>query len=75
LNFLAIDLRVLIIGKTSKQKPSAQLVKSIQWIHWDAFVGAHSAIRFGATFIRPVFVTVVSVLAIKLAYEAWFVNL
>ncbi|MFA0645584.1 sulfite exporter TauE/SafE family protein [Vibrio cyclitrophicus] len=40
-----------------------------------AFVGAHSAIRFGATFIRPVFVTVVSVLAIKLAYEAWFVSL
>jgi uncharacterized membrane protein YfcA len=38
-----------------------------------AFVGAHSAIRFGATFIRPVFVTVVSVLAIKLAYDAWFV--
>lgn len=40
-----------------------------------AFVGAHSAIRFGAKFIRPVFVTVVSVLAIKLAYEAWFVTL
>ena len=40
-----------------------------------AFVGAHSAIRFGAKFIRPVFVTVVSVLAVKLAYEAWFVNL
>lgn len=40
-----------------------------------AFVGAHSAIRFGATFIRPVFVTVVSILAVKLAYEAWFVSL
>ncbi|MFA0569722.1 TSUP family transporter [Vibrio kagoshimensis] len=40
-----------------------------------AFVGAHSAIRFGAKFIRPVFVTVVSILAIKLAYEAWFVTL
>ncbi|MDA0147269.1 sulfite exporter TauE/SafE family protein [Vibrio sp. LaRot3] len=40
-----------------------------------AFVGAHSAIRFGAKFIRPVFVTVVSVLAVKLAYDAWFVNL
>ncbi|WP_047045245.1 sulfite exporter TauE/SafE family protein [Vibrio mexicanus] len=40
-----------------------------------AFVGAHSAIRFGAKFIRPVFVTVVSVLAVKLAYEAWFVSL
>lgn len=38
-----------------------------------AFVGAHSAIRFGAKFIRPVFVTVVSILAIKLAYDAWFV--
>ena len=40
-----------------------------------AFVGAHSAIRFGAKFIRPVFVTVVSILAVKLAYEAWFVSL
>lgn len=40
-----------------------------------AFVGAHSAIRFGAKFIRPVFVTVVSILAVKLAYEAWFVAL
>jgi uncharacterized membrane protein YfcA len=40
-----------------------------------AFVGAHSAIRFGAKFIRPVFVTVVSILAVKLAYDAWFVNL
>ena len=40
-----------------------------------AFVGAHSAIRFGAKFIRPVFVTVVSILAVKLAYEAWCVNL
>ncbi|MEI8671237.1 TSUP family transporter [Vibrio sp. SA48] len=40
-----------------------------------AFVGAHSAIRFGAKFIRPVFVSVVSVLALKLAYDAWFVTL
>ncbi|WGV99332.1 TSUP family transporter [Vibrio sp. YMD68] len=40
-----------------------------------AYVGAHSAIRFGAKFIRPVFITVVSVLAVKLAYEAWFVSL
>ncbi|MGF1696113.1 TSUP family transporter [Vibrio kyushuensis] len=39
-----------------------------------AYVGAHSAIRFGAKFIRPVFVTVVSVLAVKLAYQAWFVT-
>ncbi len=40
-----------------------------------AFFGAHSAIRFGSKFIRPVFVTVVSILAIKLAYDAWFVGL
>ncbi|OXX38584.1 hypothetical protein B9J90_03245 [Vibrio sp. V09_P4A23P171] len=40
-----------------------------------AFVGAHSAIRFGAKFIRPVFVSVVSVLAIKLTYDAWFAGL
>ena len=37
-----------------------------------AYVGAHSAIRFGAKFIRPVFVTVVSIMAIKLTYDAWF---
>ncbi|HBV75393.1 MULTISPECIES: sulfite exporter TauE/SafE family protein [Vibrio] len=37
-----------------------------------AYVGAHSAIRFGAAFIRPVFIIVVSVMAIKLAYQAWF---
>ena len=39
-----------------------------------AFVGAHSAIHFGAKFIRPVFITVVSILAIKLAIEAWFIG-
>lgn len=38
-----------------------------------AYIGAHSAIRFGAKFIRPVFVTVVTVLALKLAYQAWFI--
>lgn len=37
-----------------------------------AYIGAHSAIRFGAKFIRPVFVTVVFILAIKLAWQAWF---
>ncbi|SHO58829.1 sulfite exporter TauE/SafE family protein [Vibrio quintilis] len=37
-----------------------------------AYVGAHSAIRFGSPFIRPVFITVVSILAIRLAYYAWF---
>ncbi|MFA0085864.1 hypothetical protein BCU70_04115 [Vibrio sp. 10N.286.49.C2] len=37
-----------------------------------AYIGAHSAIRFGGKFIRPIFVTVVSILAIKLAYDAWF---
>lgn len=36
-----------------------------------AFLGVHSAIRFGATFIRPVFITVVTILAGKLAIEAW----
>jgi uncharacterized protein len=40
-----------------------------------AYVGAHSAIRFGAAFIRPVFATVVSLLAVKLAYDAWFTSL
>ncbi len=37
-----------------------------------AYLGAHSAIRFGSGFIRPVFVTVVTIMAIKLAYQAWF---
>ncbi|KLV09212.1 membrane protein [Photobacterium aquae] len=37
-----------------------------------AYIGAHSAIRFGAKFIRPVFVTVVIILAAKLAWQAWF---
>ncbi len=40
-----------------------------------AYLGAHSAIRFGAGFIRPIFICVVSVLALKLAYEAWFTGL
>ncbi len=38
-----------------------------------AYLGAHSAIKFGAKFIRPVFVTVVTILALKLAYDAWFI--
>lgn len=37
-----------------------------------AYLGVHSAIRFGAKFIRPVFITVVVILAFKLAYSAWF---
>jgi len=37
-----------------------------------AYTGAHSAIKFGNKFIRPVFTLVVSVMAIKLAYDAWF---
>lgn len=40
-----------------------------------AWVGAHSAIRFGANFIRPIFIGVVTLLAIKLAYDAWIVHL
>ncbi|BEU03620.1 UPF0721 transmembrane protein [Agarivorans sp. OAG1] len=36
-----------------------------------AVVGAHSAIHFGAKFIRPVFITVVMVIAGKLAWQAW----
>lgn len=37
-----------------------------------AYLGAHSAIKFGAKFIRPVFICVVTVMAAKLAYDAWF---
>nr|WP_156904917.1 TSUP family transporter [Ferrimonas senticii] len=36
-----------------------------------AFLGANSAIRFGSKFIRPVFITMVMIIAAKLAYEAW----
>ncbi|WP_298439348.1 TSUP family transporter [uncultured Ferrimonas sp.] len=36
-----------------------------------AWLGAHSAIRFGGRFIRPVFITVVLIIAAKLAWEAW----
>jgi hypothetical protein len=36
-----------------------------------SWLGAHSAIRFGAPFIRPVFVAVVLAIAAKLAWEAW----
>ncbi|MCG7545140.1 TSUP family transporter [Pseudoalteromonas sp. MM17-2] len=36
-----------------------------------AWLGAHSAIRFGSKMIRPVFNTVVIVLALKLVYEAY----
>ena len=36
-----------------------------------AWLGAHSAIRFGAPFIRPVFVTVVLAIAGKLAWQEW----
>jgi uncharacterized membrane protein YfcA len=37
-----------------------------------AFIGAHSAIKFGSRFIRPVFITVVLVIAVKLTWQAWF---
>ncbi len=37
-----------------------------------AYLGAHSAIKFGAPFIRPVFISAVIALALKLAFDAWF---
>ncbi|MBW8190914.1 TSUP family transporter [Neiella marina] len=36
-----------------------------------AYLGAHSAIRFGANLIRPVFILGVSAMAIKLCWDAW----
>ena len=36
-----------------------------------AWLGAHSAIKFGGKMIRPVFNTVVIILALKLIYEAY----
>ncbi|GAA3528977.1 sulfite exporter TauE/SafE family protein [Zobellella aerophila] len=37
-----------------------------------SFIGARSAIRFGAGFIRPIFVVMVLALSLKLAWQAWF---
>ncbi len=36
-----------------------------------SFIGAHSAIKFGQRFIRPLFTLVVLAIALKLAIEAW----
>ncbi len=36
-----------------------------------AWLGAHSAIRFGGRFIRPVFICVVIAIAARLAWQAW----
>ena len=36
-----------------------------------AYIGAHSAIHFGAKFIRPIFILIVVIMAIKLGYNAW----
>lgn len=36
-----------------------------------AWLGAHSAIRFGSKFIRPVFISVVIAIAARLAWQAW----
>lgn len=37
-----------------------------------AFIGAHTAIHFGAKFIRPLFIIIVLIMAINLGYNAWF---
>ncbi|MBU1310041.1 MAG: TSUP family transporter [Gammaproteobacteria bacterium] len=36
-----------------------------------AWIGAHSAIKFGGRFIRPVFICVVIAIAVRLAWQAW----
>lgn len=36
-----------------------------------AYIGAHSAIHFGAKFIRPIFILIVMIMALKLGYNAW----
>lgn len=36
-----------------------------------AWIGAHWAIKFGSKFIRPVFITVVIIMSVNLAYQAW----
>jgi uncharacterized membrane protein YfcA len=37
-----------------------------------AFLGARTAIQGGAKFIRPVFITVVLGLTVRLAWQHWF---
>ncbi|ATC95300.1 TSUP family transporter [Pseudoalteromonas tunicata] len=41
------------------------------FLMFGAWLGAHSAIRFGSKLIRPLFNTMVILLALKLAYEAY----
>ncbi len=36
-----------------------------------SFVGARTAIKFGVPFIRPLFITIVILIAINLALGAW----
>ncbi|MFQ6371512.1 sulfite exporter TauE/SafE family protein [Shewanella sp. YIC-542] len=36
-----------------------------------SFIGAHSAIRFGLPFIRPLFITMVVAIALHLTWNAW----
>ena len=36
-----------------------------------AYIGAHSAIHFGAKFIRPIFILIVMIMALHLGYNAW----
>jgi len=36
-----------------------------------AYIGAHSAIHFGAKFIRPIFIFIVMIMALNLGYNAW----
>lgn len=36
-----------------------------------AWLGAHTAIKFGSRFIRPVFISVVIAIALRLAWQAW----
>ncbi|WP_286233051.1 sulfite exporter TauE/SafE family protein [Thalassotalea sediminis] len=39
-----------------------------------SWVGSHWAIKFGAKFIRPLFITIVIGMSVNLAYQAWFTN-
>ncbi len=37
-----------------------------------AYLGAHSTIRWGSGFIRPLFLIIVVVIAVRLAWQSWF---
>lgn len=36
-----------------------------------SYIGAHSAIKFGLPFVKPIFITMILLIAAQLAWSAW----